>query len=60
MLDGIAGRYEKAKKYEEAKSIYQDIVTDYPGTDYALTAQKKIAILDIKAGARLFATVNSS
>ena len=49
-LDGIAGRYEKAKKYDEAKSIYQDIVANYPGTDYAFDAQRKIAIVDIKAG----------
>jgi len=49
-LDGIAGRYEKAKKYDEARSIYQQIATDYRESDYAFTAQKKLAILEIKAG----------
>jgi tetratricopeptide (TPR) repeat protein len=49
-LDGIAGRYEKVQKYDEARSIYQKIVTDYNETDYAFTAQKKLAILEITAG----------
>jgi tetratricopeptide (TPR) repeat protein len=49
-LDGIAGRYEQAKRYDEARSIYQKIVTDHNETDYALTAQKKLAILEINAG----------
>jgi tetratricopeptide (TPR) repeat protein len=49
-LDGIAGRYEKAQKYDEARNIYKKIVTDYNDTDYALTAQKKLAVLEIKAG----------
>jgi len=49
-LDGIAGRYEKAKRYDQARSIYQKIVTDYNETDYAFTAQKKLAILEINAG----------
>jgi TolA-binding protein len=49
-LDGIAGRYEKAKKYDEARSIYQKIVTDYNETDYAFTAQKKLAFLEITVG----------
>jgi len=49
-LDGIAGRYEKAQKYDEARNIYKKIVTDYNDTDYSFTAQKKIAILEIKAG----------
>ncbi len=49
-LDGIAGRYEKAKRYNEARSIYQKIVTDYNETDYAFTAQKKLTILEITVG----------
>jgi tetratricopeptide (TPR) repeat protein len=49
-LDGIAGRYEKAKRYDEARGIYQKIVTDYNETDYAFTAQKKLAILEITVG----------
>jgi len=49
-LDGIAGRYEKAQKYEEARSIYQKILADYNETDYAFTTRKKLAILEIKAG----------
>jgi tetratricopeptide (TPR) repeat protein len=49
-LDGIAGKYEKAKRYDEARSIYQKIVTDYNKTDYALTAQKKLTILEITVG----------
>jgi tetratricopeptide (TPR) repeat protein len=46
-LDGIAGRYEKVQKYDEARSIYQKIIKDYNETDYALTALKKLAILEI-------------
>ena len=49
-LDGIAGRYETAKRYDEARGIYQKIVADYNETDFALTAQKKLAILEIKVG----------
>jgi TolA-binding protein len=49
-LDGIAGRYEKSKRYDEARSIYRKIVTDYNETDYAFTAQKKLTILEIKSG----------
>jgi tetratricopeptide (TPR) repeat protein len=49
-LDGIAGRYEKFLKHNEARSIYRKIATDFNETDYALTAQKKLAILEIKAG----------
>jgi len=49
-LDGIAGRYEKVERYDEARSIYQKIVTDYNETDYALTAQKKLIIVAMKAG----------
>jgi len=49
-LDGIAGRYEKIQKYDEARSIYRKIATDYNETDYAFTAQKKLAVLEIKAG----------
>jgi tetratricopeptide (TPR) repeat protein len=49
-LDGIAGRYEKAKRYDEARSIYQKIVTDHRESDYAFTAQKKLTILEITVG----------
>ncbi|MHC4109747.1 MAG: tetratricopeptide repeat protein [Planctomycetota bacterium] len=49
-LDGIAGRYEKVQKYDDARSIYQKIVTDHNETDYAFTAQKKLAILEITVG----------
>jgi tetratricopeptide (TPR) repeat protein len=49
-LDGIAGRYEKVEKYAEARGIYQKIIADFNETDYALTAQKKLAILEITAG----------
>jgi len=49
-LDGIAGRYEQAKIYDEARSIYQKIITDHNDTDYAFTAQKKLAILEINSG----------
>ncbi|MDH4240365.1 MAG: tetratricopeptide repeat protein, partial [Phycisphaerae bacterium] len=44
-LLSIAEIYRKSKKYEEAKSIYETVVTDYPGTERALKAQKKLAIV---------------
>lgn len=56
-LDGIAERYEKAEQYGQARSIYQKIVTDYNETDYALTAQKKRTILEIKVGDDIAAQV---
>lgn len=51
----IAGlpEFEQAETYEQqgnhggAEDIYKTIVTDYPGTDYALEAQKKLAMLYI-------------
>lgn len=49
-LDGIAGRYEKFQKYDEARGIYQKIVADYNETEYAFTARKKLAILEIMVG----------
>ena len=49
-LDGIAGRYGKAGKYDEAKAIYRKIAIDYPGTDHALQAQKKLVFINIKEG----------
>jgi len=49
-LYGIAGRYEKVEKYDEVKTIYKSILTDYPHTDYALQAQKKLAIINIEQG----------
>ncbi len=33
--------------YAEAKAIYQSILTNYPGTDFAFSAQENLAILYI-------------
>jgi len=44
---------EQAKTYtgsgyrQQAKQLYNSIVQDYPGTDYALKAQSELIILDI-------------
>jgi len=42
-----ADAYKKNKQYEQAKAIYQQIITDYPGTDYACTAQKNLTLVYI-------------
>jgi outer membrane protein assembly factor BamD (BamD/ComL family) len=44
-LLGQAGSYQEKGQYEQAEAIYQQIVTSYPGTDYAFEAQKNLAIL---------------
>jgi len=49
-LESIAARYDKAEKYDQARIICGKILADYPGTDYALHAQKKLAITDFKEG----------
>lgn len=40
-----AETYQRQGQYEQAEEIYQQIVTDYPGTEYAFQAQKNITIL---------------
>ena len=42
-----AESYEKQGQYEQAEQIYQQIVTDNPGTDDALKAQKNLVIVYI-------------
>jgi len=42
-----AGAYQEEGQYEEAEQIYQDIITQYPGTDGALAAQTQLTILYI-------------
>ncbi len=46
----IAKRYGVSGKYKEAESIYQDIVTDSPGTYYALHSQRRLVCLYISVG----------
>jgi tetratricopeptide (TPR) repeat protein len=41
----VAKRYEKLRKYAEARTVYQNIVTNYPGTNYAFGAQRNLVIL---------------
>lgn len=41
----VAGTYEKSKDYAQAEAVYKQIVTGYPGTDYAFQAQERLAIL---------------
>jgi len=45
-----AQRYERAGQYPQAEQVYQRIVTDQPGTDDALNAQKQLTILYIVSG----------
>lgn len=45
-----AGAFEKDRRYDEAKAIYETIVTDYPGTENALKAQTRIVIVSIFVG----------
>ncbi|HDL00729.1 MAG TPA: tetratricopeptide repeat protein, partial [candidate division Zixibacteria bacterium] len=43
----LAKTYGKQGNYEQAEQVYKAIVTDYPGTDDAFQAQKKLPILYI-------------
>ena len=45
----IARRYRKAEKYQEAKSLYQQIIQRYPNTSHAGNAQIEITKMDILA-----------
>ena len=45
-----AQKYERAGQYTRAEQVYQRIVTDQPGTDEALNAQKQLTILYIASG----------
>ncbi len=47
-----ANDYKRAKQYEQAEAIYQQIVTDFPGSDDALEAQKQLTILYITTDSR--------
>jgi tetratricopeptide (TPR) repeat protein len=42
-----ANDYKQNKQYEQAESIYQQIVTGFPGSDDALEAQKQLTLLYI-------------
>lgn len=42
-----AQTYTNSGQYEQAEGIYQQIVTDYPGTEYAFKAQKNLPFLYI-------------
>ena len=42
-----AEAYKKNEQYEQAEAIYKTVVADYGGSDYALEAQKNLAILYI-------------
>jgi tetratricopeptide (TPR) repeat protein len=45
-----AETFAKNGRYEQAEALYQQIVTENPGTDYALQAQKKLTIMYISIG----------
>ena len=47
VLDGIAGRYRQSDKYEEAKSIYQQVIQRYPDSSYARRAQMDISKVNV-------------
>ncbi|NIT58704.1 MAG: tetratricopeptide repeat protein [Aliifodinibius sp.] len=40
-----AEAYQEQGQYTQAEQIYQQILTDYPGTDHAFQAQKNLTIL---------------
>lgn len=40
-------RYRQKSHYDQAAEIYQDIVTEHPGTDHAFQAQMKLTVLHI-------------
>src|SRR4030042_5990781 len=40
-----AETYQEKEQYEQAEAIYLQIISNYPGTNYALQAQKNLAIL---------------
>jgi TolA-binding protein len=42
-----AESYYKVRRYEKAKQVYESILNQYDGTDYAFTAQKGLTILYI-------------
>ena len=42
--------YQKNGQYEQAEVVYKSIVNDYPGSNYALQGQKRIAIVNIEMG----------
>jgi len=48
-----ADTYKQQGNYEQAEAIYKQIVTDYPGTDYAFEAQKRLTIVYILWGKKL-------
>jgi len=62
-----AGLLEQAKKYvntgwrQQAQQIYGTIVTDYPGSSYALEAQSELVVLDIpkKENSQIQAAIDS-
>ena len=41
----MARSYKGAKRLDQARAKYQSIITDYPGTSYAQTAQQEMATL---------------
>jgi len=48
-LYDIAIRYERVKKYEEAKSIYQQIIQQHPDSSHASRAQLNILKMNISS-----------
>lgn len=47
---GRAKAYRAKGCYEQAEGIFKTVAADYPGTDYALEAQKRLAMLYIESG----------
>jgi tetratricopeptide (TPR) repeat protein len=45
-----AETYQEKEQYEQAESTYLQIISNYPGTDYAFQAQKNLAILYVLWG----------
>ncbi|MCK5172222.1 MAG: tetratricopeptide repeat protein, partial [Planctomycetes bacterium] len=47
-LWAIGSRLEKKKQFQRAQSVYQQIVTDYAGTDMAWQAQPRLDFLNVR------------
>ena len=50
MLYNLAKGCEDSNRYEAAKSIYQNIVTDYNSSEYSVEAQKELVLIHMRSG----------
>lgn len=50
MLCNIARQYRRSKKYSNAETLYQAVVTNHPGSEYAIEAQRNLVTIYIDSG----------